>query len=393
MARTPTDSLESADLPRIPLRRNPTGQTLMLTTFALLALGVVMVHSAVASVARPGVWYTRLDVRHTIFAGAAVVVLLTVWLLDYRKLAGRGRVPVLPAVALAGALLAGALVFVPGLGHSVGGYYRWLRIGPAKYSMGFQPSELIKLALTVFLAAWLSRETTQVRSFWRTFLPAVAVIALCVGLIVTQDFGTAVIVAASAGVALLLAGVPLRYLAGLAVPAAGAFYLFIIRSEYRMARISAMLDPWARANPSSYQPRQSLLAVVTGGYTGKGVGRGMLKLGFLPEAPTDFIFSVYCEEWGLIGAALLMGLLLVWIWHARRASARAGDRFGMLLAGTLGFTVAVQAVLHIAVDLVAVPPTGMSMPFISAGGTALVLMAATAGLMISVTARARARAG
>ena len=372
---------------RLAMRHNGTGQGLALTTLALLGLGVVMVHSAVASVAEPGAWYARLDVRHTMFAVLAAIVMVLAWRADYRRLAGRSRVPVLAAGLLGGALICGLLVFVPGIGRAVSGCYRWIRVGPEKYAIGFQPSELIKLSLVIFLAAWLSRETTKVRSFRRTFLPAGAVIVLCAGLVVTQDFGTAAVIGITAGVTLLLAGVPWYYLVSLVPVAAGGFYAFVVRSPHRWARITAMLDPWSQTNPSAYQPRQSLLAILTGGWLGKGPGRGMIKLGFLPEDSTDFIFSVFCEEWGFVGAMLLMGLVLLWIWFARRSALHACDRFGRLLAGSMGFLIAFQAVLHIAVDVVVAPPTGMGMPFISAGGTALVMMAGATALIVSVSSR------
>ncbi|MCK4602070.1 MAG: FtsW/RodA/SpoVE family cell cycle protein, partial [Phycisphaerae bacterium] len=172
--------------------------------------------------------------------------------------------------------------------------------------------------------------------------------------------------------------------------AAGAFYFFIMRSPHRWSRILAVLDPSSQANRCAYQARQSLLAIRLGGWFGSGVGRGIQKLGYLPEDSTDFIFAAYCEEWGFIGAALLMGLFLFWMWHARRAAVRAGDRFGQLLAGSLGLLIAMQVVLHMAVAMVVAPPTGMSLPFVSAGGTALVIMAATTAVIISVTAHRQA---
>jgi cell division protein FtsW len=373
---------------RLGLQANPTGRGLLLTSFALLAVGVVMVHSAVASVARPGAWYARVDVRHTLFAAAAAAVMLFAWRLNYRLLA-RGRRFPWPALLLLGvAMTAALLVFVPHVGHAVGGHRRWIRIGPDQYSIGFQPSELLKVALLIFLAAWLSRRADDLRSFRRTFLPAVAVTGACVALVVTEDFGTAGILAVSAGACMLLAGVPLTHLATLVPPAAAGFYLLVFRDPTRWARITAMLEPWSPTNPSSYQPRQSLLAILSGGWTGRGPGNGMLKLGYLPEDSTDFIFSVFCEEWGFIGAALLMGLMLIWMWHARAAAGRASDGFGRLLAGSLGFLVAFQMVLHLAVDLVVAPPTGISLPLVSAGGTSLLLTAAAIAMIVSISARA-----
>jgi cell division protein FtsW len=309
---------------------------------------------------------------------------------DYRHLDAGRRLPVAPTALLAAAVVCGVLVFVPGIGKSVGGQARWLRVGPAQYAIGFQPSELIKVVLVVFLATWLARENTDAKSFTKTFLPAAGLIGLSAAVVITQDFGAAVIIILAASATLLLAGVPWLHLASLIPPAAGAFYVLVVRCPHRWQRITAMLDPWSAANPSAYQPKQALLAIMTGGWWGKGLGAGMQKLGYLPEDSTKFIFSVYCEEFGFLGAALLAGLLLLWLWQARKAVAAAGDELGRLLAGSLGFLVGVQAVLHVAVDSGAAPPTGAALPFISAGGTALVLLAAAVGMMVSVTAHRRA---
>ena len=145
-------------------------------------------------------------------------------------------------------------------------------------------------------------------------------------------------------------------------------------------------------NPCAYQARESLMAILTGGWAGKGLGRGSVYLGYLPEGSTDFIFSVYCEQLGFIGALLLAGLILLWIWNARKIALRAADRFGYLLAGSLGFLIAMQAVMHIAVALVAAPTTGMGLPFLSAGGTSLLITAGAVAMMISVSARGTADA-
>jgi len=375
------------DNTRLPLKDNPTGQGIILTCLGLLAFGAVVVHSATSSVGPCPPWYARQEVRHVIFAGLACLVLFFAWRFDYRRLMWGRRLPIMPAVGLLLALACCVMVFVPGIGRSVGGCHRWIRVGPDEYAIGFQPSELVKLALAIFLAAWLSRDSADVRS-WKTFVPAVAVTAVCAAAVVTEDFGTAAIICLVAGVTMLLGGVPVGYLLGLTAPAAAGFYLFVMRVPHRWARITAMTDVWAQGNPSTYQPRQALLAVLLGGWTGKGPGNGIQKL-FLPEAATDFIFSVCCEEWGFIGALVLTGLIAIWVWNCRRAALGASDRFGRLLVGSLGFLIAVQATLHIAVNLVVAPPTGISFPFVSAGGTALVIAAAAAALIVSVTARSQ----
>ncbi len=373
------------------LRSRATSRGLLLTTFGLLALGIVMVNSTIASVTEPPRWYARMDVRHAMFAGLALLVLVVGCRFNYRWLGPGRKFPVLATVVLGVAVICGVLVFVPGVGRAVGGYHRWLRFGPPKFQIGFQPSELIKVCLVVFLAAYLSRKTLNVRSFTRAFLPAVLVTVACLAMIITEDFGTGVLIALSAGVTMLLAGVPWYYLMTLAAPAATGCYFFIVRSGFRLSRIEAMFDPWSRTNPSAYQPRQSLIAIISGGWFGKGPGRGILKFGFLPEDSTDFIFAAFCEEWGFMGAMLLMALVAVWIWFARRSAVHAEDKFGRILAGSLGFVIALQAVMHIAVNLGKMPPTGIALPFVSAGGTSLVILAGAAALIISVALRGRGK--
>jgi cell division protein FtsW len=202
--------------------------------------------------------------------------------------------------------------------------------------------------------------------------------------VITQDFGTAVVIGISAVIVLLLAGVPVYYLAMLIPVAYVAYEKFVVQVPHRWDRIAGYLDPWSLTNASSYQIRQSLIAVMTGSWTGQGVARGMY--GFLPENTTDFAFASLCQQWGVMGAGLLMTIILIWIWQARKAALHASENLGRVLAGAMGAMIAVQAVMHIAVDLVAIPATGLCLPFVSAGGTALVMMAGAAAVIVSVTA-------
>lgn len=369
---------------RVGLGRNPTGQWMILTAMALLSLGVVMVHSAMGSVRQPGQWYQRVDIRHTIFAGMALCVLLVCWRLDYRWFR-RGRWPWLAIGVLVVALTTSALVYVPGIGYAAGGKYRWIRVGPRDYSIGFQPSELLKIALVLFLAVWLTRPGRKVKSVW-TFLFCGVLVAGCAGLVVTQDFGSAMLLATAAGVVMFLAGVPWYYFLAVVPMIGGAFYWFVMRTPFRMHRIQAMLDPWNNDNPASYHAQQSIVAILSGGWEGVGLGNGIRKLGFLPEDSTDFIFASFCEEWGFWGAMLLMGLLLIWMALSRRIAAKSPDPFGRVLAGGLGALIVLQAMLHIAVNMVALPPTGIGFPFLSAGGTSLLLTALGTSIMVSVSA-------
>jgi cell division protein FtsW len=367
------------NLQRIPLRANTTAQGLILTTLALMAVGVVMVYSISGVRADEAAWYERTYIRQAIFAAVAMTILCFLWRMDYRRLA------VVPAaVIFVLAMGAAAAVFIPGVGHGVGGDLRWILLGP----IGFQPSEVLKIALLIILAAMLGREDAPLKSFRRAFIPAVVLIGVSLALVVTEDFGTAVIIGVTSSVVLLVGGVCWYYLAGLVPFGVGAFYMFVVCVPHRWARIDALINPDNTANPATYQPRQAVIAIGSG-VEPAGLGAGLAKYGYLPEGQTDFIFANICNELGMLGAFLVIGLLLVWLVLACRVAVRASDRFGALLAGGLGFLIVFQAVLHIAVNVRLAPPTGVSLPFVSAGGSSLLLMSAATALIVSVSSRKR----
>ena len=361
-------------------------QALLLVTLSLLCIGIVMVPSAVATATQTGPWHSLCSVRHVIYAGTAILGLFLFWRLNYGFLNWGKVAPWLAAALLAAALACAVLVYAPGVGVAKGGRYRAIHLIPS-LRIGFQPSELIKIALVVFLAAWLSRPKTDLRSFWRTFVPAVGLIGLSVGLIIREDFGASMVIALAATVTLFFAGIPLGRLLCLPLFGAAGFYVFVVRSVHRWERIRGWLNPWDETCASAYQPRQALLTIMSGNWLGCGPGNGLNRLGFLPEDSTDFLFSVLCEEWGFLGAMLLIALLASWILLARRASVRTADPFGRLLAASLGFVIGAQAALHVAVNLGALPPTGMGMPFVSAGGSRLLIMSAAAAMIVSVASR------
>ncbi len=372
---------------RLTLAQNPIGQALLLTATALLALGAIMVFSASASVAGQEPLLARREVRHVMYAALALAVLCTLWRLDYRWLGGGRRGPLPAAVLLLVAVGLAVAVLIPGVGREINGARRWLHVGPAPYTLSFQPSELVKLTLVIFLAYWLGGRGKKVRSFTRTYLPAIGLIGACAAIVIVEDFGTGCIIAGSAAAVLLLAGVPGYYLLTLVPLMGGAFYLLVVRNENRWARIESFFGLGEHAEAGlSYQVDQALIAIGSGGLQGKGLGAGALKLGYLPEDNTDFIFAVICEELGFLGAVLLLGLLAVLLYASWRAMTRSTDRPGQLLAGGLGLLLTLQALLHVAVNTDTAPPTGVSLPLVSAGGTALVLVAAAVAMIISVTA-------
>ena len=374
----------------LALKANPTGQGLLLVSLALLAFGAVMVYSASIRLTPPAGWLERVEVRHLIYAVLAGLLLTVLWRFDYRRLAGGGLFP-WPAAALLGfSVLLGLLVLAPRIGLNVPGVVRingarrWMQFHLGGFLLSFQPSEMIKLSLLIFLASWLGRMSPQqAKRFRRTFLPAVGLIAVCVGVVIIEDFGTAAIIGLSATAVLMLARVRWYYLLVLLPLAAVGFYVFVIRVPARMDRIQAFIDP---NNPKAYHVHQALIAVGSGGLWGKGLGNGTQKLGFVPEDNTDFIFSVICEELGFAGAVLVLGLFGILLYLSWRATRSSREGVGRLLAGGLGLLITMQALAHIAVNVGSAPPKGISLPLVSAGGTALVFVAIAISLIVSVTA-------
>lgn len=367
------------------------GWVLSIITLAMLGIGVVMVHSALARQAEAGAaWYSRREWKHTVYAALSALIVMTFWRVDYQRLARRGgRVPHWPATFLAVAiLLAGAVyIHVPGLpigGHAVGNRWRWLQIG----SFQFQPSELVKVALLIFLAAWLTRMPPDRRkSFW-TFLGAVVLIGLCLTPIIHEDLSVSIQISASACAALWLAGIPWYFVFSLILIGGSGMFALIYLSPKNWDRFLVLSDPLTTTRQAGHQLKQSLLSILSGDYFGKGLGNGAISTGgYLPEPHTDFIFATYCEEFGLAGASLLMLLMILWIYQVHKAAVKSNDPFGRALAGSLGAVYGLQMVLHMAVDLGSAPPTGMVLPFISYGGTALLVAGTGTALILSVASR------
>jgi cell division protein FtsW len=354
--------------------------------YRLLAVDDLGRESAPAAVAstRPGNWrWTPIAVKHSLYAVSALATFFAVGRIRYTRFGGHAqslrRSPVVWAMAVA-ALLCMA-VLVPGIGTSVNGARRWIRLGPVQ----LQPSELAKWATVIFLAWWLNRPTVDVSRFFHGFLPTLLPIAgLCL-LVVIQDFGTAVLIALCALTMFLAGRVKLWHLLIVLVPAVLIGTWFVTHKAYRMRRIMAFRDPYASPQGEGYHMIQSLLSFSTGGIGGRGLGNGIQKLGYLPEDTTDFIFAVICEELGLFGAMLTVALYLGILYVAWQVLRQKRDDFGRLLAFGIASMLGLQAAINIAVATVSVPTKGLSLPLISAGGTGLIITCAALGLLQSVT--------
>jgi cell division protein FtsW len=259
--------------------------------------------------------------------------------------------------------------------------HRWIQFP----HLSFQPSELAKLALIFFLAYFLEKRKGQINNLQFTLAPVAIVLGVLTALIVKEpDFGTAVAMLLTACVLLFVAGLNIRWYAIPAVLTVPVFYYLVYLEPYRWSRIMAFLDPSANL-AASWQIRQALLSVGSGGIFGLGYMEGKNKLFFLPDGHTDFIFAVVGEELGLIGACAVLLMFLVFLWRGLRTSAKAPDTFGFYLALGITMMVSIQAFINMSVVLALVPTKGIALPFLSYGGSSFVLMLAAVGILLNVS--------
>jgi len=354
----------------------------------LMAIGTVFVFSASANISQDlnlQRFYDSPALRQILFFPLACLVLYTLSRIDYRRFtltAGWLKSPTGYLLLLSIALL--ILVLLPQFGTEVNRARRWLRIPIGPITMSFQPSELAKWSLIFFLAGFCDKCNADIKLYWKRFVPACLIIAATVGLIITEDFGTAAFIALLGLLMLLIAGVKLWHALTPLPFAAIAFFAALIHSPGRMQRIAAFLNPEKWADSAAYQANQSLIALGSGGLFGKGLGRGICKYGHLPEDTTDFIFAIIGEELGFVGTAAVMGLFIVFVWLGILVVVRCRDRFGELLAGGIVLTIATQAAVNIGVATAMLPTKGIPLPFVSAGGTSMLLSAAAVGVLMNI---------
>ena len=364
-----------------------------LAVLTLMATGTVFVFSAGANIRSEFTlsrFYEYTTVKQILFFPLAVCVMYLIACIDYRRFSFTRAGPAnsLTSYLLALAIILLVLVLIPVIGTGIGPEKtfarRWLNIPLGTMAVSFQPSELAKWSLIFFLAAFLDEIAEGIRNFWKGFLPPCLVAGLVVGLIVTQDFGTAALIALLAFLMLLVGCAKWwHFLTPLPIVLPG-FVLAVVVSPTRMNRITAFLNPDS-ANSATYQANQSLIAISSGGLWGKGLGRGLSKYGHLPEDTADFIFSIIAEELGFIGAVFVILLFVALIILSIIVVFRCRDRFGRLLAGGIIMAIAIQAAINIGVVSVVLPTKGIPLPFISAGGSSMLLFAAAAGVLLNIT--------
>jgi len=365
-----------------PLGPPPTAfYVIALVTTVLIMLGLVMVFSASAITSlHRGNSPWRIFNRQLLWAGLGAVALVMTARIPYHR--WRRFSPYILAVALCSMVLP----FVPGLGASVNDARAWVYVGP----LGFQPSEFLKLALLLYCADLLAKRETDMANLGRTLKPLMIAAAAGSALCMLQgDLGASIVLAAIVFAVAFIGGTPLVPMAAMTVVGLVGLLGFVFTSQRRFNRFTAFLDITAHKDYLSYQVYQAMIGMATGGVSGTGVGSGPSKWGYLPLAHSDFIFAVIGEELGLIGVVAVIGGFMLLTYGGVQVALAARDRFGTLLAGGIVAWISVQAVINVGGVSGVMPVTGLTLPFVSSGGSSLFVCMTAAGLLLNVARHVR----
>ncbi|MEK6191824.1 MAG: putative lipid II flippase FtsW [Chloroflexota bacterium] len=362
--------------------RRRVAMPLLVAVLALVAIGVVMVYSAssvraLLSSNDPA----RYGIAQAVFAAIGLSAMVLLSRIDFRVY----RYFAIPAYV--GALVLLALVLVPSIGFEVGGSRRWLQLPVIG---NFQPAEVAKLAIILYLAHWLDRRGRAARGLRGGLIPFALLVAPGFLLIAFEpDLGTAGIYAVAAMSVFFMSGANLVGFVAMAGAVAAAAVVFVSRTPYQLARVTSFLDPERDPLGAGYNAMQALMALAMGGLAGVGLGASRQKYLYLPAPSTDFIYAIIGEEWGLIGTLIVLVLFLVIAWQGYRIAVHAPDTFSGLLAAGITTWLVVQAVINMMVVTALWPVTGVPLPFISYGGTALIINLVAVGILLSISREAQ----
>jgi cell division protein FtsW len=356
---------------------------LMLSIIALSALGLLMVYSSsgVDSLIHNGDPFALVG-SQAIYGVLGVVTMVLVMRMDYRYLR------LISVIGFGVALVLLIIVMLPPIGPirpvEVGGSTRWLKIGPLPQ---FQPAELAKLALVVYLAHWLTRKGTQIKSFRDGFVAFMLIVGPPLALVMVEpDLGTTGVLAMSAVTMFIVAGGSLLQLAAMTPLGIAALALYVTSSQYQLARVKAFIDPFADPQGIGFHTVQGLLAMGMGGPLGIGLGEGRQPGALhLPVAQSDFVFALVAQELGFVGGIVVIGCYLLLAYRGMRIALSAPDTFGALLAAGITSWLTLQAFINIAVVVVLLPVTGITLPFVSFGGASLLVSFAAVGILLSIS--------
>ena len=352
---------------------------LMFPVLMLTAIGIIMVYSASSVLAfkKFGTDYFFLK-KQALFAALGLIALVGFRHFPYRYYKLTAYPMLITALILLGA------IFIPGVGYSAGGSARWLNIG------GFtvQPSEFARLAMIIYLSYSIDKKYENLSNFYIGFLPHVIVLGIFTVLMFLQpDFGSVVIMAAITWVMLFVGGVRILHLVPSVLLLLPFAYIYMVSAEYRVKRLMSFWDPWQYPADKGYQIVHSLMAFGTGGIWGAGIGKGYQKLHYLPEPHTDFIFSVIGEELGLLGVLFILVMYALILWRGIKIAKNTDDNFGAILATGITAGMGIQVCVNMGVAMGILPTKGLTLPFLSYGGTSLLVNMASMGILMNIGSR------
>lgn len=350
---------------------------LLFTVIMLLAMGTIMVFSASSynALYYQGNKYYYL-VRQLLWVTIGLIAMFIFSRIDYRRVAESS--PILMAISIV--LL--VLVLVPHIGSNVNGAWRWFNFG----SFSFQPSEFAKLALIFFLSFSLSKNSDRLKHFFSGLLPYLLVIGVIDALLYLEPHMSAIILITLVSIIILFcAGAKVRHFIVMAVPVGLVGWKAVMGDEYRVERLISFMDPFKYAQEGGFQVVNSLYAIASGSLFGRGLGKSLQKYLYIPEPQNDFIFPILAEELGFIGAATVVVLFLLFIWRGMRVAMNAPDMMGSLMAAGITSLVAAEAIINIAVVTSTIPTTGMPLPFFSYGGSSMVFLLISMGILLNIS--------
>ena len=365
----------------MPTKKTTPDITLLILTFTLLAIGLIMVYSASAVWAEykfdDSFFFAK---RQMLFAGVGIIAMFFIMNIDYWTWRTWAKVLIIICFVLL------ILVLIPGVGNMRNGSRSWIGIG----AFSVQPSEFMKLAMIAFLAKFLSERQKFITSFKKGLAPSLGIVFLAFGMIMLQpDLGTGTVMVGTCIVMIFIAGARIRHFVVLGLIGVAGFVALVVSAPYRMKRITSFLDPWQDPLGSGFQIIQSLFAIGPGGLFGLGLGESRQKFFYLPEPQTDFIFAILAEELGFIGGSFILLLFSLLLWRGIRIALGAPDLYGSFLAVGIIAMVAIQVMINIGVVTGLMPVTGITLPFLSYGGSSLTLMLMAIGVLLNISRYSR----
>jgi len=353
--------------------------SLLIVTICLVALGLTMVYSSSAILAKDKFGsanhYLMREIIYAVMGAGALILGRKIPIEFYNRAI---------YFIFFGTIFILLVTLVSGLGISAGGATRWLNLG----ILSFQPSEMAKLALVMFIAYALAKKKEKVRQFMMGFLPVMMMSGVLIAFVLAgRDLGNATVMSAVVFAMLFIAGTRLTYLVSAILLSFPLLYMLIISVDYRRRRILSFLNPWDYQTEAGFQIIQSYVAFHAGGLFGQGLGEGKQKLFYLPAAHTDFIFSVIGEELGLIGVFVVFGLFMFLVYRALTIAWRASDNFSYYLALGIGLIFGIQVIINTGVVMGLLPTKGLTLPFISYGGSSLIMSLFSVGILLNISSR------